>query len=171
MLGTVGALWGMLGVSTILSFAIYRLTQVAVDAFFYPFQWYHWVCVIAFSVFMAHSEGYMGFQKQFSPRVAARAKYLSKNPRPLHVALAPLFCIGYFHITPHRRRVIIALNIAIICLVIIVRQLSQPWRGIVDTGVVIGLIWGLITLFFFGYQAIFLDDFDHSPEVPEMPMK
>jgi uncharacterized membrane protein YedE/YeeE len=48
-----------------------------------------------------------------------------------------------------------------------VRLLSQPWRGIIDGGVVVGLAWGLVSLVIFGYQAFTAEDFPFSPEVPE----
>ncbi len=164
--GTVAALWGVTGVCLILGFAIFRLSKVIVDAFRFPFAWYHWVGLVAYSAFMAISEGYIGFQKQFSPRVAARAKYLKEHPRNGWALLAPFFCIGYFHIVARRRRVILALNVAIVFLIILVRKLPQPWRGIVDAGVVVGLIWGVLVLLVFSYQALFGTGFQHSPEVP-----
>jgi hypothetical protein len=43
--------------------------------------------------------------------------------------------------------------------------LPQPWRGIVDLGVVIGLAWGLAALGVFSVQA-FNGRLNHSPEVP-----
>jgi hypothetical protein len=38
------------------------------------------------------------------------------------------------------------LLICIVALVLLVHQLGQPWRGIVDGGVVVGLAWGAIFL-------------------------
>jgi hypothetical protein len=55
----------------------------------------------------------------------------------------------------------------IVGLVQAVSLLQQPWRGIVDLGVVIGLIWGLISLSLFSIQALTDDDYPHSPEVPD----
>ena len=115
---------------------------------------------------MAYSEGYRGFQSGFSPRIAARCKYLRHHPNAVHVFLAPLFCIGYFHVLRRRQRYIIALTTAIIILILIVQRIDQPWRGIIDAGVVVGLSWGLITLFAFAIKAALADDFDYSPEVP-----
>jgi hypothetical protein len=43
--------------------------------------------------------------------------------------------------------------------------LPQPWRGIVDLGVVIGLAWGLVALGVFTVQA-FSGRLNHAPEVP-----
>ena len=33
-----------------------------------------------------------------------------------------------------------------IVLIVSVRQLPQPWRGMVDAGVVVGLTWGVVSI-------------------------
>ena len=117
--GLVGAYWGVIGVCLLLMFAAYRLTVIALDSFSFSFLWYHWLILVVNILFMAHSEGYRGFQKGFSPRVAARARYLKFNPNTLHVMLAPLFCMGYFHTTKRRLITAYGLTLGIIMLVII----------------------------------------------------
>lgn len=139
--------WGTVGVIALLGQAIYRLTPQALDALFHrtltPLQW---SLYISWVLFAAYAEGYRAFQGRFSPRVVARAIYLAKNPEPLRVALAPLFCMSFFHAT--RRGLVTAWTVTLLVLlaVIAVRQLPQPWRGIVDGGVVIGLTWGTIAI-------------------------
>ena len=167
MAGTIGAIWGITGTFLLIGSAIYRLTPLALDAFSVPFRWYHWLAWVASVLIMAHAEGYRGFQRQFSPRVAARARYLRENPRLLHLIFAPFFCMGYFHATRRRRIVSISLTAGIIVLVLAVHHLSQPWRGIIDAGVVTGLAWGLVSLFWYGVRALTAQCFDYSPEVPE----
>lgn len=167
MIGTLGAAWGLAGVSLLLGSAIYRLSFLAIDAFSYGFVWYHWTSLAVMVLFMGYAEGYRGFQQRFSPRVAARARYLKEHPRPIHVLLGPLFCMGYFHATRRRKVTSISLTLCIVVLVLLVRLLPQPWRGIVDAGVVLGLVWGLLSLLLFSLIAFTSRDFDHSPEVPE----
>ena len=116
--------------------------------------------------FMAYAEGYRAFQQGFSPRVAARARYLRDHPVALHVLFAPLFCMAYFHAMKRRQIVSLSVTAGIIVLVILVRLLPQPWRGIIDGSVVVGLAWGLVSLIVFGYQAFASERFDYSPEVP-----
>ncbi len=169
MLKKLGALWGLIGVSFLLASAIYRLTPVALDAFFLTLTWYHWAFLACVLVFMAYAEGYRAFQKGFSPRVAARARYLRTHKNVIHIILAPLFCMGYFHTTRRRQIASLSVTTGIIILIILVRLLPQPWRGIVDGGVVVGLAWGLISLAVFGFQAFTGERFRHSPEVPECP--
>lgn len=164
--GLFGAYWGVIGVCLLLMFAVYRLSIIAIDSFEFSFLWYHWLVFVANTLFMAHSEGYKGFQKGFSPRVAARARYLKFNPTPLHVMFAPLFCMGYFHITRRRLVVTYGLTLGIIILIIVFNQISQPWRGILDAGVVVGLSWGVISLLVYFVRAMAADEFEFSAEVP-----
>jgi hypothetical protein len=103
---------------------------------------------------MADSEGYRAFHQNFSPRVVVRAQYLSAHPRPLFVALAPLYCMGLLHAT--RRRLITswALTIGIVAIVLLVRGLPRPWRGIVDAGVVAGLTCGVLSIVYFTVRGL-----------------
>ncbi len=109
----------------------------------------HWL-TLAFSViYMAYAEGYKGFHLGFAPRVVVRARYLANNPRPLHLLLAPLFCMGYIHATRRRQIVSFVLTTMIICFVLIARSMPQPWRGILDAGVVVGLSIGVLSIGYF----------------------
>ena len=165
--GSLGALWGLAGVLALLASATLRLWPKAVDAFYYPFAWYHWTALVAIVIGMAYAEGYKGFQKAFSPRTAARARYLRQNPRIVHVVLAPFFCMGYFHATKRRKITSISLTIGIIALIVLVYLVPQPWRGIIDAGVIVGLAWGILSLVAFSFQAMGRGPYPYSPEVPE----
>jgi hypothetical protein len=167
IIGLIGAIWGLAGVLALLSSATLRLWPKAVEAFSYPFDWYHWAVLVAIVIAMAYAEGYKGFQKAFSPRTAARARHILHNPRFLHVALAPLFCMGYFHATRRRMTTSISLTIGIIALIVLVYLVPQPWRGIIDAGVVVGLAWGIVSLLAFSFQAMGRGSYPYSPEVPD----
>ncbi len=167
MTGTIGAIWGILGVLLLLGSAVYRLAPLAAAAFSVPLTWYHWLAWVLSVLVMAHAEGYRGFQMHFSPQVAARARYLKEHPRPLHLVFAPLFCMGYFHATRRRQIVSLSLTAGIIVLIIIVHHMPQPWRGIIDAGVVTGLVWGIGSLIWFAVRAFTGHSFNYSPEVPE----
>jgi hypothetical protein len=166
-MGMVRALWGLFGVILLLGSAVFRLTPLAVDAWSYELSWYHWIFFAFVLLFMAYAEGYRAFQQGFSPRVAARARYLRTHRNALHAFLAPLFCMGYFHAPKRRRITSLSVTAGIIVLIILVRLLPQPWRGIVDAGVVVGLAWGLVSLILFGLQALGREQFKYSPEVPQ----
>ena len=127
----------------------------------------HWTALVVSLLFMGYAEGYRGFQCRFSPRAAARARYLKQHPTPLRILLAPLFCMGFFHATRKRKIVAYSLTTMIILLIIFVRRLPQPWRGIVDAGVLLGLGWGVISLWYFSLRAFFGKNFSVSPETPD----
>ena len=109
---------------------------------------------LAFSIsYMAYAEGIKGFHQGFAPRVVKRALYLKKNPRLSHVVFAPFFCMSYFYATRKRKISSLGLTGLIVCFVILVRLISQPWRGILDAGVVTGLTIGCGSILYFLYLA------------------
>ena len=167
MVGILGAVWGIGGLSLLFGSALYRLFPYAQDLGSMTFLWQHWVGLAVSLIFMGYAEGYKGFQLKFSPRCAARALYLKKNPTFLRVLFAPFFCMGYFHATRKRKIVAFALTLMIVLLIAGVRQLEQPWRGIVDAGVLLGLGWGLVSVWLFCLKAFFGSGFDVSPETPD----
>jgi hypothetical protein len=163
----IGALWGLLGVTALIGSAIYRLTPRAVEALEMGLTLWQWIALVGFALFMLIAEGYRGFQKKFSPRTAARVKFLRDHPTPLRVMLAPFFCMGYFHANRKTQLTAIILTLGIILLVVLVHYCPQPWRGIIDFGVVLGLTWGIISFWIFTYQALTNKDYPHSPETPD----
>jgi len=166
-MGWIGAIWGLMGVLALLGCAIYRLTPRATEALNMELTTLHWIVLVIWVLFMLVAEGYRGFQKKFSPRTAARIRHLRDHPNALHVVLAPLFCMGYFHALRKTRIIAFALTFGIVLLVILVKFAPQPWRGIIDAGVVLGLSYGSISLLILTAKALFTANFPHSPEVPE----
>lgn len=163
----LAAAWGIAGVAGILVFAIVRLSPYVLDAVAGGLTPLQWLLLAASVGFMAWSEGYRGFQCRFSPRVAARALYLLLHPGPVRAVLAPVFCIGYFHA---RRRGLIAVwtgTGAIVVAVLLVQLCPQPWRGILDAGVVVGLGWGLVSFLHMVRLTLAEGRYQHSPEMPE----
>ena len=171
MFGSIAALWGVIGMVLIFSSAVYRLAPMAFELPFAELSFGHWMALLSCLAFMGFAEGYRGFQQNFSPRAAARARYLRDNPTLIRLLLAPLFCMGFFHTTKKRKIVSYSLTAFIICLVILVHSIPQPWRGIIDAGVVLGLSWGLVSLLIFSIQALTQPDFAFSPETPYRPEK
>ena len=162
------AIWGVFGFVLILGQALYRLTPLALE----PIQsgellWWQWGLYGVSMLFNGYSEGYKAFQLQVAPRVVARANHLAKEPRLLHVLFAPLFCMCLFHATKKRLIVSWSVYVGIIALIILVRQLPQPYRGIVDAGVVLGLSWGVVAIVATYVQGLRGHLPDASPCLPE----
>jgi hypothetical protein len=169
LVGRLGAVWGIGGLCLLLGEAIYRLAPIAVETFDSPLGPLHWAALVVWVTAMLVLEGYRGFQKSFSPRVAARARYLTEHPNMVCSLFAPFFCMGYFHATRGVRIRSILLTTGIVTMVLGVRRVDQPWRGIVGLGVVAGLTWGIISIAVFTYLAFATDGFDRSPETPTRP--
>lgn len=167
IVGMLAAVWGVGGAITLLGFAVARMLSHCIDAINYPLNASHWVVLVAWTFFMAYSEGYRGFQRGYSPRVAARALYLRDHSTLLRLALAPLFCMGFFHAPLRRRITVIVLVIVISLLVVLFRQLPQPWRGVLDFGVVVGLTWGIVATLIYFFKYIHVKDVPINAEVVE----
>lgn len=164
-LGWLAAVWGVVGFSVILLQALYRLAPYALALQQETLAFWHWPILIGWVAFMGVAEGYRGFQKAFSPRFAARAAWLKQSPGLMRGIFAPFFCMGFFGATRKRKIVAWALTSGIIVLIVIVRSLPQPWRGIIDAGVVVGLSWGLLSVWWFAIKALFLNQSTADPEL------
>jgi len=143
-LGTAALWWGTLGFMALLAVGIQRMWGIALDSLSYSWTTSHYALLIVNTFIMAWVEGYRGFQQSFSPRFAARAISLKRKPSPLGFVFAPLALMGFFH-APMRRVIgAIALTLGIVAIVLVYRAFPQPWRGILDFGVIVGLSWGAI---------------------------
>ncbi|MEO1327621.1 MAG: hypothetical protein AAFV47_13250 [Pseudomonadota bacterium] len=143
-LGNVALWWGTLGFTALLAVGIQRMWGIALDSLDYSWSLTHYALLVVNTGMMAWVEGYRGFQQSFSPRFAARAVALQHNPSLPGTVFAPLALMGFLHAP--RRRVISAvlLTLGIVAIVMIYRAFPQPWRGILDFGVIIGLTWGAV---------------------------
>ncbi len=150
-----------------LSFAIFRLAPIALELNAESLSPLHWAALLFSVVYMAYAEGYKGFHRGFSPRVVQRANYLRANPRWHHVLLAPAFCMGYIYATRRRQILSISLTLVVMGFVVVAKQLPQPWRGILDAGVVTGLSLGILSILYFLLNSLREPSFiTVSPEVP-----
>jgi hypothetical protein len=141
------ALWGVAWVTLLLSQAVWRLAPLALEPWtehmMSPAQQGLYVFWLLANAYL---EGYRGFQLRFSPRVVSRAIYAARHPRPLWVILALPFCMSLFHSTRRQMTVSWVFIAVLVLLITAVRSLPQPWRGIIDGGVVVGLVWGIVVI-------------------------
>jgi hypothetical protein len=143
---TLGAFWGIAGVAVVLVYAAFGLATYAADAVTAGLAPLEWLLLVVNCVFMAWVEGYRGFQLRFSPRVAARALHVYEHPTLVRLWFAPLFCAGYFGATARLKRNVWIGTALIVLAVLLFNRVPQPWRGILDAGVVVGLGWGTVSL-------------------------
>jgi hypothetical protein len=136
------------GVALSLGAAIFRLGKRALqlrERGLEPFEWAVFVvCALAFT----YGEGYRALHLRFAPGVIARVAALTpaSGLRVGRALLAPLYALGL--IQRERAAVLRAwLSVALIVLaVVIVRELPEPWRGIIDASVTLALTIGLVSL-------------------------
>ncbi|MBO85226.1 MAG: hypothetical protein CL927_07695 [Deltaproteobacteria bacterium] len=166
LMGTLAAAWGVLGVLVLLGSAIFRLSPIAWSALSGPLQPVQYAFVVGWVLFMAYGEGYRGFQRAFSPRVVARAAWLRHHPTPMRLLLAPAFCMGFFHATRKRLLVSWIITVGVVVLIVGVKFIPDPWRGLVDAGVVVGLSWGLLAIVAWGLGHLVGRPLPTAPDVP-----
>lgn len=143
---SLAVIWGVTGIAAVLIYAAVSLGGHAFQALTGGLGPLQWLVLLVNTAFMAWAEGYRGFQQRFSPRVAARALDLYEHPTALRLILAPLFCVGYFGATARLQRTVWIGTGLIVLAVLAFNRLAQPWRGILDAGVMVGLMWGTLSL-------------------------
>lgn len=160
-------LWAIFGVLLLLSQAIARLSQIAWEALtsgqMSTTQW--WICIV-WTLANCYLEGYRGFHKRFVPRVVARAHTLSQNPGLAHPLAAPFFAMAFFHAARKARAAAWGVTVAVLLAIFVVRQLPQPWRGLIDAGVVAGLLVGTVSLVLCALRAFRGTGLLSDPELP-----
>lgn len=162
------AAWGLLGVIGLLAQAIGRLTPFAIDAVRSGLSTGQWIGLVLWVAFMAHAEGYRGFHSKLSPRVVSRAAYLLTGKlTPWRVIFAPFFCTRLFGASKKGMWTSRILLSGIFCLIVVVRNLDMPLRGIIDCGVVVGLGIGLASMIYYAIRAL---SGRPSPADPDLPL-
>jgi ABC-type spermidine/putrescine transport system permease subunit I len=161
------ASWGVIGVLGLLSQAIYRLAPLAVEPLRTGMSPLQWALYGGWVGFNAYAEGYRGFQRSFSPRVVARAIHLAQHPSLLAVVLAPPYCMALFRAKRRRRITAWVLLVVIVTIVLLVRTVPQPWRGIIDAGVVVGLAWGALSIVVLFVRAVVWGEVPVNDSLPE----
>lgn len=153
-LGVLGALWGVLGVLASVVMGAVQLSRHAWDGLAAARGAGQIGFLLAVLAFFVYLKGYHGFQRRFAPRVVARALALARRPRALDAILAPLYCMGLFRASRVRVGLTWALFGFVVAMVVLLGRVPQPWRGLVDAGVVIGLLWGAAALAVHGLRAL-----------------
>lgn len=145
---TILTWWGVLGVMALLSSGVWRVFPHALEPVVASTRMstFHWTLYVGCIVFNAYTEGYKAFQRVITPRVLARAQWLTDNPGRVHPLVAPVFVGGFFGM--QRRALIVRYVVLLVIVAVIVgmKFVPQPWRGIIDAGVVVGLGWGVVAM-------------------------
>lgn len=168
-LGVLALVWSIGGVLFMLGRALFSLTPLAAEALAAELSGLQWAFAVGWVAFMAYAEGYRGFHRRFSPRVVRRALHLARDPSPGLVLLGPMFVMGLVHATRRRMLASWALLLGIVGIVLAVRLLAQPWRGLVDLGVVVGLSIGAASILAHLAPALRGREPQVDPDLPLIP--
>ena len=142
------------GVVAIFSSAIYRLYPHVQESMSYEFSALNWIVLAVYLLVMIVGKGYFALHRGFVPRVIDRSELLIENGKLIDKILAPLYCMGFFK-APRKRMIISYVMIFIIVSFIVsASKISQPWRGIIDLGVIVGLSLGILSLLFLGFNKL-----------------
>lgn len=160
-------LWAVGGVMGFITQALVRLSPRALSIFTDELTAFQWAIAIGWTAFMLYTEAWRGFHLRFSPRVVARANGLLDRVTWGRALLAPAISMGLLYATPVRMWVSRIIVLMIICLVVVVRQLPDPWRGIVDLGVVVGLAAGTLSIAWFACRTLQGHPMPVAPDFPE----
>jgi hypothetical protein len=143
-LGLIGTMWGIAGFLMLLGIAVVHLLGPAVAAFYHPLLWYHWLALAGMVASLLYFKGFRIFQRGLSTRVICRARDIRQRPSAARVALAPLYCMGFFGAGTRRQITMVFLTLAMVAFVFLFRYVGQPWRGMIDLAVAAALAWGFI---------------------------
>lgn len=161
-------LWAVGGVLLLLGQAIFRLSAVAWEALVhFELTGLEQMIAISWTLTSCYMEGYRGFQLRFVPRVLARAHHLSEHPDSISSVFAPLYAMAFFRATRRAKIVAWGVSLLVIAAILVVRSLPQPWRGIIDVGVVAGLSWGAVCLLVGAARRLSGSDPSGDPELLE----
>jgi len=160
------ATWGVLCVLALLANALYRLTPLALEPWLEgSMSGWQMGLYIGWAILNAYAEGYRGFHLRFSPRVVGRAFHLGRHPRPLNVVFALPFVMSLYHAQRRQKIVSYTFIVVLTAVILAVRAVPQPWRGIIDGGVVVGLGLGALSVVYYWVRGLRGD----PPPAPDLP--
>lgn len=144
--------WGIGGVLAMLVEAATRLSFHVREAIGEGLGAGEWAAMAAWILFMLYAEGWRGFHQRFNPRVVRRAFDLAERGSTANRVFAPLWSMSFWGDARRQVVVIWTLTALIVGLVFAIRALPQPWRGVIDAGVVAGLSFGAASLLWHAHQ-------------------
>jgi len=154
VIGKLAWAWGVGGFSVLVGVGLVRLGTQFLRAVEFAWSPLHVVVALVFVGFMAWTEGYRGFQLSYAPKFARRAEALRAHATALQALFGPVYCMGLAWAPARTLVANWALLAMIILLVIAFGFVPQPWRGILDGGVIVGLSWGLAATWYSVWREV-----------------
>lgn len=144
--------WALLGVSFVFLKSAMQLGVRGVLTMRAGMTTVEWALLVLITALFVYGEGVRALQRKYMPYVLRRIALLD-GERVLNQLLAPLYALSLIGAPPRILARAWAGTAAIVAAVVIVRQFSEPWRGIVDFAVAMALAWGLVALLVGAWRA------------------
>jgi hypothetical protein len=139
-------LWAMAGVTLLFAEPSIRLGARAARTVAAGLRPGEWVAFVVVCATLLYAEGHRALQRRLAPSVVARVLGLRHDRRRTAALLAPLHVLSLVHAEPRTlARAWLGAGL-IAAAAASVRALPAPWRGIVDGGVALALLWGVVSI-------------------------
>ncbi len=155
--GIAAGTWGILGFTVLVARALLGMSPEIGDMLATPLNAWHQIGLVVIVLVFGLGKGYFIFRQRFCPSYVSRIGELSLPPvKLLNAVLAPLYCLNL--IGAERRQLVrgYAIVTGIILMIISVKIVPSPWRGMILTGVALALTWAALEIAYHGFKKLFV---------------
>jgi hypothetical protein len=148
----MAVVWAVAGVAALFARASWQLGQrgaATIAAGLHPVEW---LALAVLTGLFVYGEGYRALQRKWVPHLYIRVGQLAGERSAAYRLLAPLYAMSLIGAAPKAMLRAWLGVAAIICAVLVVSRLPDPWRGMVDVAVASALVWGLAALLIAGLR-------------------
>lgn len=142
----VAPAWAVIGVSALFATATYRLGGRGVAVIRDGLGGWEWMALAGLTLAFVYGEGFLALDRKWVPGLMRRARELKDERSLLLRLLAPLYGLSLIGAPPSKLWPSWLGTLAIVCAVLVLRFLPDPWRGIIDFAVAAALAWGLVAI-------------------------
>mmetsp|Transcript_118553 Transcript_118553/g.187738 ORF Transcript_118553/g.187738 Transcript_118553/m.187738 type:complete len:208 (+) Transcript_118553:68-691(+) len=116
------------------------------------FTVWQWVALVAVMLFFLHCACFT--MQYWASVLVKRAFILNAEHKVYHHLLSPFFAMGLYRANARRLLKAWGLVVFIAVIGVVVANTIMPWRGIIDAGVVLNLIGGVLGLLYNSFRAV-----------------
>jgi len=116
------------------------------------FTVWQWVAFVAVMLFFIHCASFT--MQYWAAVLVKRAFILDVEHKIYHHVLSPFFAMGLYRANVRRLVKAWGLVVFIAVIGVVVANTAMPWRGIIDSGVVLNLVGGVLGLLWNSVRAI-----------------
>lgn len=156
-LGIAAGAWGILGFTVLVARALLGMSPEIENMLATPLNAWQQIGLVVIVLVFGLVKGYFIFRQRFCRSYASRIGELSLQPvKLLYAVLAPLYCLNL--IGAERRQLVrgYAIIAGIILMIVSVKFVPAPWRGMILTGVAVALTWAALEIAYQGFKKLFV---------------